>query len=116
MSNKEQRDTAYFLLQKNAATIVKLWMLSKISTNHHCIPAGQKILVPHIIKKTFATEKLYLNSTGEKSQFISVIFVKDLIQYVSSIVEDLEKTRSYGLKVLMKISGFCSQTTKGGST
>ena len=91
-------------------------MLSKISTNHHCIPAGQKILVPHIIKKTFATEKLYLNSTGEKSQFISVIFVKDLIQYVSSIVEDLEKTRSYGLKVLMKISGFCSQTTKGGST
>ena len=67
-------------------------MFSKISTNHHCIPAGQKKLVPHIIKETFATEKLYLNSTGEKSQFISVIFVKDLIQYVSSIVKDLEKT------------------------
>ena len=70
----------------------------------------------NIIKETFATEKLYLNSTGEKSQFISVIFLKDLIQYVSSIVKDLEKTRNYGLKVLMKISGFCSQTTKDGST
>ena len=30
---------------------------------------------------------------GEKSQFITVIFVKDLIQYISSIVEDLEKQK-----------------------
>ena len=44
-------------------------------------------------KETFATEKIYLKSTREKSQFISVIFVKDLIQYISSIVEDLEKQK-----------------------
>ena len=30
---------------------------------------------------------------GEKSQFISVLFLKDLIQYISSIVEDLEKQK-----------------------
>ena len=53
----------------------------------------QEKLVPYITKDTFATEKIYLNSTGEKSQFIIVIFVTDLIQYTSSIVEHLEKQK-----------------------
>ena len=46
--------------------------------------AEQKQLVPHITKETFATEKICLNSTGEKTQFISVIFVKDLIHLIYS--------------------------------
>ena len=62
----------------------------KFLPSHHRIFAEQKTLVPHITKDTFATEKIYLNSTGELSQFITVIFGKDLIQYISSIVEDLE--------------------------
>ena len=65
----------------------------KFLPSHHRILAKQKKLVPHITKATFATEKIYLNSMGEKSQFITVIFVKDLIQYISSIVEDLEKQK-----------------------
>ena len=65
----------------------------KFLPSHHRILAEQKKLVPHITKATFATEKIYLNSMGEKSQFITVIFVKDLIQYISSIVEDLEKQK-----------------------
>ena len=85
--------------------------------SHHRILVEQKKLVPHITKETFTTEKIYLNSMGEKSQYFSIIFVKDLIQYISSIVEDLKKQkRSYSLKTLMAISGFCSQATKGGST
>ena len=75
------------------------WLLPKFGNSHkflpshHCILVDQKQLVPHITKDTFATEKIYLNSTGENSQFITVIFVKDLIQYISSIVEDLEKQK-----------------------
>ena len=65
----------------------------KFLPSHHRILGEQKKLVPHITKDTFATEKIYLNSTGEKSQFITVIFVNDLIQYISSIVEDLEKQK-----------------------
>ena len=65
----------------------------KFLPSHHRILAKQKKRVPHITKATFATEKIYLNSMGEKSQFITVIFVKDLIQYISSIVEDLEKQK-----------------------
>ena len=49
----------------------------KVLPSHHRILAEQKKLVPHITKATFATEKIYLNSMGEKSQFITVIFVKD---------------------------------------
>ena len=61
--------------------------------SHHRILAEQKRLASHITMDTFATEKIYLNSTGEKPQFIAVIFVKDLIQYISSIVENLEKMK-----------------------
>ena len=39
----------------------------KFLPSHHRILAEQKKLVPHITKDTFATEKIYLNSTGEKS-------------------------------------------------
>ena len=66
-------------VQKNATTVVKL-RISQISTKSSLYSCGAKKLVPHITKDTFATEKLYLNITGEKSQFITVIFVKDLIQ------------------------------------
>ena len=65
----------------------------KFLPSHHRIFAELQKLVPHITKDTFATEKIYLNSTGELSQFITVIFGKDLIQYMSSIVEDLEKQK-----------------------
>ena len=54
---------------------------------------SKKKLVPHITKDAFPTEKIYLNSMGEKPQFVRVIFVKVLIQYIVSIVEDLEKQK-----------------------
>ena len=53
---------------------------------------------------------------GEKSQFITVIFVKELIQYVSSIVEDLEKQKKLQFENFDAKSGFSSQATKEGST
>ena len=43
--------------------------------SHYGIFAEHEKLVPHLTKETFTTEKLYLDSTGEKSQFISVLFV-----------------------------------------
>ena len=61
--------------------------------SHHRIYFVQKYIVPHITKETFSTEKIYLNSSVEKPHFISVIFVKDLVQYISSIVADLEKQK-----------------------
>ena len=45
----------------------------KFLPSHHCILTEQKKLVPHITKATFATVKIYINSMGEKSQFITVI-------------------------------------------
>ena len=54
----------------------------KFLPSHHRIFAEQKKLVPQITKDTFGIEKIYLNSTGELSQFITVIFGKDLIHYV----------------------------------
>ena len=39
----------------------------KLLPSHHRILAEQKKLVPHLTKETFTTEKIYLNSTGEKS-------------------------------------------------
>ena len=42
----------------------------KFQPSHHRILAEQKKLVPHITKDTFATEKVYLNSTGELSQLL----------------------------------------------
>ena len=38
----------------------------KFLESHDHILADQKKLVPHITKATFATEKIYLNSMGEK--------------------------------------------------
>ena len=54
----------------------------KFLPSHPRIFAEQKKLVPQITKDTFGIEKIYLNSTGELSQFITVIFGKDLIHYV----------------------------------
>ena len=65
----------------------------KFLPSHHRIFAQQKKLFPYKTKDTFATEKIYFNSTGELSQFITVISGNDLIQYISSIVEDLEKQK-----------------------
>ena len=66
----------------------------KVFTKSSSYSCRAKKIVPCITKDTFATEKIYLNSTGEKSQNISVIFVEDLIQYISSMVEDLEKQQA----------------------
>ena len=64
----------------------------KLPTRYRIYPE-QKKLVHRITKETFPTKKIYLKNTGENSQFISVIFVKDLIQYISSLVEGLEKQK-----------------------
>ena len=65
----------------------------KFLPSHHPILANLKKVVPRITKETFAAEKIYLNNTGKITHFLSEIFVKDLIQYISSIMEDLEKQK-----------------------
>ena len=47
-------------------------------------------MIPHISKDTFVTEKMYLNISTDKSQQVSVMYVKDLKQYIHSIVKNLD--------------------------
>ena len=47
-------------------------------------------MIPHISKDTFVTKKMYLNISADKSQQVSVIYVKDLKQYTHSLVMNLD--------------------------
>ena len=57
-------------------------------------------LLTYLLKETFETEQIYLNSMGEKSKFISVTLFHSNFQS----------------QFISVISGFCSQVTKEGST
>ena len=46
-------------------------------------------MIAHIPKDTFVTEKMYLNISAGKLQQVSVMYVKDLKQYIHSIVKNL---------------------------
>ena len=46
-------------------------------------------MIAHISKDTFVTEKMYLNISAGKLQQVSVMYVKDLKQYIHSIVKNL---------------------------
>ena len=58
--------------------------------SHHRITLEQQKMTPHISKDTFVTEKMYLNISADKSQQVSVMYVKDLKQYIHSIVKNLD--------------------------
>ena len=58
--------------------------------SHHHITLEQQKMIPHISKDAFVTEKIYLNISADKSQQVSVMYVKDLKQYIHSIVKSLE--------------------------
>ena len=47
-------------------------------------------MIPHISKDTFLTEKIYLNILTDKSQQVSVMYVKGLKQYIHSVVKNLD--------------------------
>ena len=80
--------------------------------SHHHITLEQQKIIPHISKDTFVTEKMYLNISADKSQQISAMYVKDLKQYIHSIVKNLDLQGKLQYDILMVISGFCSLATK----
>ena len=47
-------------------------------------------MIPHISKGTFVTEKMYLNISADKSQQVPVMYVKNLKQYIHSIVKNVD--------------------------
>ena len=61
--------------------------------SYHRITLEQQNMIPHIYKDTFVTKKMYLNISGDKSQQISVMYVKDLKQYIHFIVNNLDLQR-----------------------
>ena len=58
--------------------------------SHHCITSEQQKIIPHSFKDTFVTEKMHLNISADKSQQVLVMYVKDLKQYIHSIVKNLD--------------------------
>ena len=56
----------------------------------HRITLEQQKMISHISKDTCVTEKMRLNISSDKSQQVSVMYVKDLKQYIDSIVKNLD--------------------------
>ena len=59
-------------------------------SSHHCITLEQQKMTPHIYKLTLITEKMHLNISVDNSQQVSVMYVKDLKQYIHSIIKNLD--------------------------
>ena len=58
--------------------------------SEHRLRVEQEKLVPHITKDAFVVDKMYLNTTGEWPNLVSVLRVSDLNQYILDIVHGLK--------------------------
>ena len=60
---------------------------------------------------------MHLNISADKSQQVSVMYVKNLKKYIHSIVKNLYlQKKNCSMIISMAISGFCSLATKGQCT